>query len=436
MTGLGIVMQCAASGSWPLCLIIVLQELVDCRLTLALGEVWASPAPLAIFGQRLRQLHHSVRKFNRALCDELLCHVKTICFAFARVSCVCLSSRDCGGDKDWWPSDWHWLGYFDRLECALCIQNTCALELHCFALFHIVSVLLIVKVGMTWVYWMFFSIHTRSHSEVKINLNAVFPGHQLPLENHIKSTHDSTTVLCISELRYHIFLRWSLQERPCGNHSKWSREPHHAVLCGFCRRRKAHWWSCQEPGYHQSHTEPYLSNWLILSVIPKYELAIYINLTWNCKLYFSTASSSYCDFLLSCVFFRILKTQRFWSQKRNKAKPPRTIFDVKRLMGRRFKDSTVQKDMKLLPYTIVEKTGKPVISVQVKGEERIMAPEEISSMVLSKMKETAENYLGQVVRHAVVGNWFRIAMGLDNWIPFFSFFCFSWCVFVRGNTHR
>ena len=71
-------------------------------------------------------------------------------------------------------------------------------------------------------------------------------------------------------------------------------------------------------------------------------------------------------------------------------------------MGRRFKDSTVQKDMKLLPYTIVEKTGKPVISVQVKGEERIMAPEEISSMVLSKMKETAENYLGQVVRHAVV----------------------------------
>ena len=82
--------------------------------------------------------------------------------------------------------------------------------------------------------------------------------------------------------------------------------------------------------------------------------------------------------------------------------PTQTIFDVKRLMGRRFKDSTVQKDMKLLPYAIVEKTGKPVISVQVKGEERIMAPEEISSMVLSKMKETAENYLGQVVRHAVV----------------------------------
>merc|ERR550514_2528975 len=82
--------------------------------------------------------------------------------------------------------------------------------------------------------------------------------------------------------------------------------------------------------------------------------------------------------------------------------PEQTLFDVKRLIGRRFKDSTVQKDMKLLPYQIVDKSGKPYIRVQVKGEEKQMAPEEVSSMVLTKMKETAENYLGKEVKHAVI----------------------------------
>lgn len=75
--------------------------------------------------------------------------------------------------------------------------------------------------------------------------------------------------------------------------------------------------------------------------------------------------------------------------------PAQTLFDVKRLIGRRFKDDTVQKDMKLLPYDIVDKSGKPMIRVKVKGEDKIMAPEEVSSMVLTKMKETAENYLGK-----------------------------------------
>merc|ERR1719364_647263 len=70
--------------------------------------------------------------------------------------------------------------------------------------------------------------------------------------------------------------------------------------------------------------------------------------------------------------------------------PAQTLFDVKRLIGRRFKDSTVQKDMKLLPFQIVEKTGKPMIKVKVKGESKQMAPEEVSSMILTKMKETAE----------------------------------------------
>merc|ERR1712144_143850 len=64
--------------------------------------------------------------------------------------------------------------------------------------------------------------------------------------------------------------------------------------------------------------------------------------------------------------------------------------------------STVQKDMKLLPFKIVDKGGKPVISVQVSGKEKTMAPEEVSSMVLTKMKETAENYLGKEVKHAVI----------------------------------
>jgi len=82
--------------------------------------------------------------------------------------------------------------------------------------------------------------------------------------------------------------------------------------------------------------------------------------------------------------------------------PSQTLFDVKRLIGRRFRDSTVQKDIKLLPYNIVDQGGKPQITVKVNGEQKIMAPEEVSSMVLVKMKETAENYLGQEVKHAVI----------------------------------
>merc|ERR1711957_944331 len=79
-----------------------------------------------------------------------------------------------------------------------------------------------------------------------------------------------------------------------------------------------------------------------------------------------------------------------------------TLFDVKRLIGRRFKDSTVQKDLKLLPFKIVDHDGKPQISVKVSGQDKLMGPEEVSSMVLVKMKETAENYLGKEVKHAVV----------------------------------
>jgi len=82
--------------------------------------------------------------------------------------------------------------------------------------------------------------------------------------------------------------------------------------------------------------------------------------------------------------------------------PSQTLFDVKRLIGRKYEDSSVQSDKKLLPYTIVKKNDKPVVEVEVKGEKKVMSPEEVSSVVLTKMKETAENYLGKDVKNAVI----------------------------------
>lgn len=82
--------------------------------------------------------------------------------------------------------------------------------------------------------------------------------------------------------------------------------------------------------------------------------------------------------------------------------PTNTVFDVKRLIGRRFDEPTVQKDMKLLPYKIVDKGSKPYIQVEINGEQKTFAPEEISAMVLGKMKRTAEDYLGKDVQSAVV----------------------------------
>ncbi|XVF31369.1 hypothetical protein REPUB_Repub16aG0139900 [Reevesia pubescens] len=80
----------------------------------------------------------------------------------------------------------------------------------------------------------------------------------------------------------------------------------------------------------------------------------------------------------------------------------RTIFDVKRLIGRKFDDPEIQRDMKFLPCKVVNKDGKPYIQVNVKGETKVFRPEEISAMVLTKMKETAEAYLGKKIKDAVI----------------------------------
>ncbi|KAJ9578573.1 hypothetical protein L9F63_005206 [Diploptera punctata] len=82
--------------------------------------------------------------------------------------------------------------------------------------------------------------------------------------------------------------------------------------------------------------------------------------------------------------------------------PENTIFDVKRLIGRRFDDPSVKADMKYWPFTVISEGGKPKVKVQFKGETKTFYPEEISSMVLTKMKEIAEAFIGQTVRDAVI----------------------------------
>lgn len=82
--------------------------------------------------------------------------------------------------------------------------------------------------------------------------------------------------------------------------------------------------------------------------------------------------------------------------------PSNTVFDAKRLIGRRFDDSAVQSDMKHWPFDVKSDGGKPKIEVEYKGEKKTFFPEEVSSMILTKMRETAEAYLGKTVQNAVV----------------------------------
>merc|ERR1719189_2064550 len=82
--------------------------------------------------------------------------------------------------------------------------------------------------------------------------------------------------------------------------------------------------------------------------------------------------------------------------------PSNTVFDAKRLIGRKFNDTAVQSDMKHWSFDVVDESGRPKIEVEFKGEKKRFAAEEISAMILVKMKEVAESYLGKDVPSAVV----------------------------------
>ena len=82
--------------------------------------------------------------------------------------------------------------------------------------------------------------------------------------------------------------------------------------------------------------------------------------------------------------------------------PENTVFDAKRLIGRKYDDISLQADIKQFPFKVSNDSNKPIIEVKYKGEDKKYKPEEISSMVLVKMKETAEEYIGEKVTDAVI----------------------------------
>ncbi|PWN25740.1 putative SSB2-heat shock protein of HSP70 family, cytosolic [Jaminaea rosea] len=82
--------------------------------------------------------------------------------------------------------------------------------------------------------------------------------------------------------------------------------------------------------------------------------------------------------------------------------PRQTVFDAKRLIGRRYDDPDVKKDMQSWPFKVIDRDGAPVIQVEYLGETKQFSPQEISAMVLSKMKEIAEAKIGKEVKKAVV----------------------------------
>ena len=82
--------------------------------------------------------------------------------------------------------------------------------------------------------------------------------------------------------------------------------------------------------------------------------------------------------------------------------PQNTIFDAKRLIGRPFNDEKIQQDIKHWPFKVIDENGKPKIQIEFKGELKRFAPEEVSSMVLTKMREIAESFLGTKITDAVI----------------------------------
>ena len=94
--------------------------------------------------------------------------------------------------------------------------------------------------------------------------------------------------------------------------------------------------------------------------------------------------------------------------------PNNTVFDAKRLIGRRYDDPTVTADRKHWPFDVLNDAGKPKIQVEYKGELKCFYPEEVSSMVLNKMKETAEAYLGKVII-SLYSRWLSKPSGTGVW---------------------
>ncbi|CAF1467551.1 unnamed protein product [Rotaria sordida] len=82
--------------------------------------------------------------------------------------------------------------------------------------------------------------------------------------------------------------------------------------------------------------------------------------------------------------------------------PQNTIFHIKRLIGREFDDPSIQQDVKYFPFSVVSKDNRPVVKVKIGFTEKLFTPEEISAMILGKMREIAETYLGKKVKNAVV----------------------------------
>lgn len=105
----------------------------------------------------------------------------------------------------------------------------------------------------------------------------------------------------------------------------------------------------------------------------------------------------------SCVAFTETERLIGESAKNQMAmNPENSIFDAKRLIGRKFSDATVQSDSKHFPFKLVNENEKPMISVRYKNEDKKFSAEEISAMILTKMKQTAESFLGEPVENAVI----------------------------------
>ncbi|KAI2494050.1 hypothetical protein MHU86_20493 [Fragilaria crotonensis] len=102
----------------------------------------------------------------------------------------------------------------------------------------------------------------------------------------------------------------------------------------------------------------------------------------------------------SCV--GVFKNGRDAAKNQATINPENTVFDVKRLIGRKYSDKSVQADKKLVPYEIVSNQDKPMVQIVQGGQTLKFAPEEISAMILQKMKVTAETFLGKEIKHAVV----------------------------------